>query len=242
MAHTNKLRHRPLGILFTAFICSTLQAQSTPHKTIRFTNGQWFDGTHFVRTDFFSIDGVLSKGPSSHLDETVNLNNGYVVPPFGDAHEHNFDSTANTPAVTAQYLKDGIFYAQGMTDVLDGARKVLAASLVDTPRLSTSPTPTAVSPELTAIPKMSTNPSPTAITTPPTTLSVSRSSTRTYAPGKPTGRSTTSPTSTSHGLRSSPPNLTSSKYFSTRPNTTVQIAMHTRPLAEALTPPLCPSS
>jgi cytosine/adenosine deaminase-related metal-dependent hydrolase len=133
MAHTNKLRHRPLGILFTAFICSTLQAQSTPHKTIRFTNGQWFDGTHFVRTDFFSIDGVLSKGPSSHLDETVNLNNGYVVPPFGDAHEHNFDSTANTPAVTAQYLKDGIFYAQGMTDVLDGARKVLAASLVDTP-------------------------------------------------------------------------------------------------------------
>ena len=120
-------------ILLATCICSILHAQPPLHKTIRFINGQWFDGTQFVPEEFFSVDGLLAKDTSRHIDETVDLHNGYVIPPFGDAHEHNFDSPERTPAVTAQYLKDGIFYAQGMTDIFDGAHKVVATGLVDTP-------------------------------------------------------------------------------------------------------------
>jgi hypothetical protein len=125
-------KFRLFTTLIATCVCSILHAQLPLQKTIRFTNGQWFDGTRFVRAEFFSVDGLLSKSTSRHVDETVNLHNGYVIPPFGDAHEHNFDSPERTPVVTAQYLKDGIFYAQGMTDVLDGAQKVVADGLVNT--------------------------------------------------------------------------------------------------------------
>ncbi len=109
-------------------LCATLPAQ-----TIHFTHGQWFDGTAFTPTDFYSIDGILSHTAPAKIDETVDLHNAFLMPPFGDAHEHNFDSVKRTPAVTEQYLKDGIFYAEGMTDVLDGANAVVAAHLVNTP-------------------------------------------------------------------------------------------------------------
>ncbi len=57
-----------------------------------------------------------------------------MVPPYGDAHEHNFDGLAQTKSVARQHLLDGIFYAQGMTDTTDGAAAVIAAGLVDTPQ------------------------------------------------------------------------------------------------------------
>ncbi len=121
-------------ILLCVSLDSVLSAQSTAPRTIHFIHGQWFDGTRFLAKDLYSVDGILSKSRmQQHIDETVDLHNGYVIPPFGDAHEHNFDSVERTPAVTAQYLKDGIFYAQGMTDVLDGARAAAAANLVNTP-------------------------------------------------------------------------------------------------------------
>ena len=110
-------------------LCSTLTAQ-----TIHFTHGQWFDGTTFTPTDFYSVDGILSHTVPANIDDTVDLDNAFIIPPFGDAHEHNFDSIATTHAVTRQYLADGIFYAQGMTDVLDGANAVAAAHLVNTPQ------------------------------------------------------------------------------------------------------------
>jgi imidazolonepropionase-like amidohydrolase len=99
-----------------------------------FVNGFWFDGTKFVKTDFYVEGGLLTKHPDERRSyASVDLHGGYVIPPYGDAHEHNFDGVAQTKAVTAQYLRDGVFYAQGMTDTTDGAREVIAAGLVDTP-------------------------------------------------------------------------------------------------------------
>ncbi len=122
-------------LLLALFAPHTAHAQSpTPEPVIHFIHGQWFDGAAFVPTDFYVESGVLTPHPSSlaHL-RTVDLHNHFVVPPFGDAHEHNFDSLSNTPAVVAQYLRDGIFYAQGMTDVLAGSVAVSIAGLVNTP-------------------------------------------------------------------------------------------------------------
>lgn len=111
------------------------EAQKLPRGPVfRFVNGYWFNGARFVKTQFFSEDGLLTQHPRELVRyELVNLHGGYVVPPYGDAHEHNFDSLQGTPAVTEQYLRDGIFYAQGMTDSIVGSRAVLAAGLVDTP-------------------------------------------------------------------------------------------------------------
>ena len=120
--------------VFSIVLIPALYAQlALPAQTIHFTHGQWFNGTAFTATDFYSTNGLLSQTAPAEVDETVDLHNAFLIPPFGDAHEHNFDDSGGTPAVARQYLRDGIFYAQGMTDVLDGAREVIAAHLVDTP-------------------------------------------------------------------------------------------------------------
>jgi hypothetical protein len=99
---------------------------------VHFVNGLWFDGTSFGKNDWYAVGGVLTHRPS-RTATTVDLHGGYVVPPYGDAHEHNFDGAASSKPVVATYLRDGIFYAQGMTDTTDGARETVAAGLVNTP-------------------------------------------------------------------------------------------------------------
>ena len=101
---------------------------------VHFVNGLWFDGTRFAPDDFYAEGGDLTHRPHERRSyETVDLRGGFVVPPYGDAHEHNFDSLTGTPAVSTSYLRDGIFYAQGMTDNIPGAQAVVAAGMVDTP-------------------------------------------------------------------------------------------------------------
>jgi cytosine/adenosine deaminase-related metal-dependent hydrolase len=99
-----------------------------------FVNGYWFDETRFVKTDFYAEGAYLTKHPDERRSYAeVDLHGGYVVPPYGDAHEHNFDGVYGTAAVVQQYLRDGIFYAQGMTDTTEGAAAVVKAGMVNTP-------------------------------------------------------------------------------------------------------------
>ncbi len=126
----------PVRAAIQRFACATsllLTGSILPAQTVHFIHGQWFDGQAFTLADFYSIGGILSHTAPAVLGQTIDLHNAFVIPPFGDAHEHNFDDLANTPAVTQRYLKDGIFYAQGMTDVLSGANAVAAVGLGDTP-------------------------------------------------------------------------------------------------------------
>ncbi len=116
---------------------------------IHFVNGQWFDGQRFVRTDFYAEGKFLTRHPHERrASQEVDLHGGFVVPPYGDAHEHNFDGVANTKKVAQDYLRDGIFYAQGMTNNPSGAAEVIAAGLVDTP---TAPDVTYAQGSLTAV-------------------------------------------------------------------------------------------
>ncbi len=123
---------KPLFAAVIFFSTALLQAQTAP--STHFLNGRWFDGTRFTATDFYAENGLLTHHPGDPAHAVaVDLHGGFVVPPYGDAHEHNFDNLHGTPAVDAEYLKDGIFYAQGMTDLTTGAAAVVAAHLVDTP-------------------------------------------------------------------------------------------------------------
>ncbi len=117
-----------------ALLLSVPFAHASQAVQTHFVNGLWFDGTKFVANDFYSVDGLLTHRAIAGKDPvTVDLHGGYVVPPYGDAHTHNFDGIYGTADFVALNLKDGIFYAQVMTDTTDGAREVVAAELVDTP-------------------------------------------------------------------------------------------------------------
>src|SRR4051812_48908407 len=78
-------------------------------RTSAFVNGRWFNGTAFVAATFYSVDGVLTSKPPAHVDDTFDLTGRFVVPPFGEAHNHNGDGSA---AIVQRYLKDGIYYVK----------------------------------------------------------------------------------------------------------------------------------
>ncbi len=100
------------------------QTSLPERKSYQFINGQWFDGKDFRRRSFFSVDGILTRKKPAKVDEVIDLQNGYVVPPFADAHCHHFDSSYNIAQQVAMYLKDGVFYAKVQTDVRSGALQV----------------------------------------------------------------------------------------------------------------------
>ena len=118
---------RSVFILAALSLCSSMEA-----SCVHFVKGRWFNDVSFVQSDFYSDAGTLTHVPCADPQD-VDLKQGYVVPPYGDAHEHNFDSVQRVRDQVQLYLRDGIFYAQGMTDVTSGALAVMKAHLVNTP-------------------------------------------------------------------------------------------------------------
>ncbi len=107
------------------------QTSSLGPKSYQFINGQWFDGKTFRRQILYSVDGVLVRKKPERIDEIVDLKNGYVIPPFADAHTHHFDNPANIEQHVAMYLTDGVFYAKVPTNVR--TRALLVANKVNRP-------------------------------------------------------------------------------------------------------------
>lgn len=88
---------------------------SNQQKTIAFINGKWFDGKEFKPQTFYSFFGFLtSKKPLMPftIDQTIDLKGGFVIPPFGEAHNHNVAQSSRVDAIIQKYLESGIFYVK----------------------------------------------------------------------------------------------------------------------------------
>lgn len=94
-------------------------------------NGQWFDGTRFKKATWYSINGILSNINPRRIDSTINLNNGFVIPPFGEAHNHNVNYTDQFSALSAKYLNHGIFYVKVPNNFLEGRNKLITKGLIN---------------------------------------------------------------------------------------------------------------
>ena len=88
-----------------------------PKRTLKFVNGQWFDGRNFQHRIFYSVDGMLTGKKPVRVDEVIDLKNGYVVPPFGDAHNHYIAGPHDIRNILDQYPRDGIFYAKNPASI-----------------------------------------------------------------------------------------------------------------------------
>jgi hypothetical protein len=89
-----------------------------------FINGRWFDGQGFQPTTWYSVQGRLTRTPPQGRVETVDLSGLFVVPPFGEAHNHNVEGPWNVQAVAERYLKDGVFYVKNPNNVRDFALQI----------------------------------------------------------------------------------------------------------------------
>lgn len=88
------------------------KASWTAPKNHEFVNGVWFDGERFRNKKFYSVGGFLSFDKPAQIDSIVNLNGKYVIPPFGEAHNHNVEYSERVDDVIRKYLRDGIFYVK----------------------------------------------------------------------------------------------------------------------------------
>lgn len=82
-----------------------------------FTNGHWFNGRTFIPTTYYSVNGTLTASPPKQIDHTLDFQNRYMVPPFGEAHTHNVEGAWNVDQVIHHYLRDGVFYVKNPNDI-----------------------------------------------------------------------------------------------------------------------------
>ena len=87
-----------------------------------FESGQWFDGKRFSKHTFYAVGGVLQTRKPAKIDRTVDLENQFVIPPFGDAHTHNLDGTRGLAEMTQQYIAEGTFYVRVIGNHGTGAK------------------------------------------------------------------------------------------------------------------------
>jgi imidazolonepropionase-like amidohydrolase len=97
---------------------------NTSFNNCELRNGHWFDGRTFRERTFYIVDGRLTSRRPRQIDKVIDLNSGFVVPPFGDAHCHHFDANYSIDQQVGMYLRDGVFYAAVQTDVRSGALQV----------------------------------------------------------------------------------------------------------------------
>ena len=88
-------------------------------KAYEFINGRWFDGRQFRDGRFYSHGGVLTTKRPARVERVFDLAGKYVVPPFGEAHNHNLDwsSDEQFARVKRMYLEGGVFYVKNPTNL-----------------------------------------------------------------------------------------------------------------------------
>ncbi|HEX5888471.1 MAG TPA: amidohydrolase family protein [Pyrinomonadaceae bacterium] len=108
-----------LAVLLATF-CAQVQLQTTTTHNYEFANGHWFDGQKFVGRTFYSVAGRLTSKRPSRVDRVFDLSGKFVVPPFGEAHNHNLDwsSDERFARVNKMYLDAGIFYVKNPNSLL----------------------------------------------------------------------------------------------------------------------------
>jgi imidazolonepropionase-like amidohydrolase len=113
------------GLLLPALVVSVAGATPPPPKTsFKLVNGRWFDGTGFKRRVVYVVGGLLAEKPAGAIDDVVDLKDGYVVPPFCDAHNHYIAGPHDIDKILREYLRDGIFYAKNPASIKRDTDKI----------------------------------------------------------------------------------------------------------------------
>jgi imidazolonepropionase-like amidohydrolase len=91
-----------------------------------FVNGEWFTGKEFKSRTFYSVNGILTTRKPTGPAETVDLQGGFVVPAFGDAHNHSPSSKQDLVAANRAYLDAGVFYVLNAGGNAESANSIRA--------------------------------------------------------------------------------------------------------------------
>ncbi len=114
------ISRRRFGTGFAAVFAarSVRAAEPAVTPTIAFTGGQWFDGSGLSPAQFYAVNGALTRRRPARVDHSVSLSGKFVVPPFGEAHNHNVETVGpNIDALLQRSLRDGVFYVKNPSNI-----------------------------------------------------------------------------------------------------------------------------
>ncbi len=77
-----------------------------------YVNGRWYDGEGFSSRTVYVVGERISYTVPGQIDNTYDLGGAYVIPPFGEAHNHDLASDYEIQQRVNEYLRDGVFYAK----------------------------------------------------------------------------------------------------------------------------------
>jgi imidazolonepropionase-like amidohydrolase len=89
-------------------------------------NGYWFENGAFVAGTRYVVDGRFIDAAPAGISRTIDLGGRFVVPPFGEAHNHN-----TSKARLERYFSQGIFYVKNPNSFPDDRAR--AGGLINTP-------------------------------------------------------------------------------------------------------------
>jgi imidazolonepropionase-like amidohydrolase len=82
---------------------------------VEYRNGRWFDGSGFRERTMYVVGHDLSSARPERIAKVVDLDAGWVVPPYAEGHNHWLEPAA-VAAYDALYLRDGVFYLKDMAN------------------------------------------------------------------------------------------------------------------------------
>jgi imidazolonepropionase-like amidohydrolase len=97
-------------LVFFVLVIARVGSSPSGSDAKAFVNGKWFTGQDFESATFYAVDGILTKRKPSGPVETVDLQAGFVVPAFGDAHVHFPSTEQNFEMANRAFLQAGVFY------------------------------------------------------------------------------------------------------------------------------------
>lgn len=91
-------------------------APAAPTPTFAFVNGQVFNGERFVDRTLYVANGRFVDAPPARIDSTIDVDGDFIVPPYGDAHNHHTVDPWIYEKASEDFLAEGTFYSQVLTN------------------------------------------------------------------------------------------------------------------------------
>ena len=104
-----------LGLfVLVATACHHAAPANPAQHVYELKDGQWLGADGFRAGTRYVVDGRLTQRRPRNVDSVIDLAGRWVVPPFGEAHNHNVDysTPGRTDSLIARYLRDGVFYVK----------------------------------------------------------------------------------------------------------------------------------
>ena len=94
--------------------CHPRQARSSAARVYELRDGRWLGAEGFAAGTRWVAGARITTRRPRQVDSVIDLAGQWVVPPFGEAHNHNVDFTTprRTDSLIARYLQDGVFYVR----------------------------------------------------------------------------------------------------------------------------------